>query len=151
MLNGILRYESARPLSITMANDLGGLLFNNFKRPNRAADTEGRINTSLSDFDPNTQRAMDKSGWIALRASGPGHPNSPLPALFAHTAPIWIEVGDAPARSTADAHFFLQWIDDLDVIIRARDRAPTAELRRHIHSQLDAARAVFAKIAKEGK
>jgi hypothetical protein len=63
-LNGILRYESARPLAITMANDLGGFLFNSFKRPNRAADTEGRINTSLGDFDPNTQRTVDKAGWI---------------------------------------------------------------------------------------
>jgi hypothetical protein len=63
-LNGILRYESARPLAITMANDLSGFLFNNFKRPNRAAGTEGRINTSLGDFDPNTQRTVDKAGWI---------------------------------------------------------------------------------------
>jgi hypothetical protein len=61
-LNGVLRYESARPLNITMANDLGGFLFNNLKRPNRT-DAEGRINTSLSDFDPNAQRTLDKAGW----------------------------------------------------------------------------------------
>jgi Carboxypeptidase regulatory-like domain len=59
-LNGVLRYESARPLSITMANDLGGLLFNSLKRPNRAG-AEGRINTS--DFDPNAERTVDKAGW----------------------------------------------------------------------------------------
>ncbi len=63
-LNGILRYESARPLNITMTNDLGGLLFNNFKRPHRAAGTEGRINKSQGDFDPNSQRTVDKSGWL---------------------------------------------------------------------------------------
>ena len=32
---GLLRYESGRPLNITMNNDLGGLLFNTQKRPNR--------------------------------------------------------------------------------------------------------------------
>ena len=32
---GILRYESGRPLGITMNNDLGGLLFNTQKRPNK--------------------------------------------------------------------------------------------------------------------
>ena len=34
---GILRYESGRPLGITMNNDLGGLLFNTQKRPNKTA------------------------------------------------------------------------------------------------------------------
>ena len=62
-LNGIMRYESARPLTITMANDLGNFLFNNTKRPNRVADSEGRINTSLSDFDPNAERSLTKDGW----------------------------------------------------------------------------------------
>ena len=33
-LNGLLRYESARPLRITMNNDMGGLLFTGLKRPN---------------------------------------------------------------------------------------------------------------------
>ena len=33
-LNGVLRYESGRPLAVTMANDMGGLLFNGGKRPN---------------------------------------------------------------------------------------------------------------------
>ena len=34
-ISGILRYESGRPLHITMPNDMGGLLFNTEKRPNR--------------------------------------------------------------------------------------------------------------------
>ena len=37
---GILRYESGRPLNITMNNDLGGLLFNGQKRPNRVSGAE---------------------------------------------------------------------------------------------------------------
>ena len=39
---GILRYESGRPLNITMANDLGGLLFNGQKRPNRVGGVDRR-------------------------------------------------------------------------------------------------------------
>ena len=61
-LNGVLRYESARPLNITMANDLGGFLFNNRKQPNRTSEP-GRVNTGLRDFDPNAQRTLDTSGW----------------------------------------------------------------------------------------
>jgi hypothetical protein len=63
-LNGIMRYESARPLEITMANDLGGFLFNSLKRPHRVAGSEGRINTSMSDFDPNAERTLTKDGWL---------------------------------------------------------------------------------------
>jgi TolB protein len=94
---------------------------------------------------------VDRSGWLALRATGPGNPNSPVSALFAHTALIYVEVGGAPARSRADAQFFLTWIDDLALVVRARDRVPNEELRQHIENQLDAARTVYTRLAKEGK
>jgi WD40-like Beta Propeller Repeat len=94
---------------------------------------------------------IDKSGWLALRASGPGRPDSPLPALYAHTSPIYVEVGGMPMRSADDARFFLNWIEQLAVMARTRDRVPNAELRRHIEEQLEAARAVYARIAKEAR
>jgi hypothetical protein len=50
---------------------------------------------------------VDRSGWLAVRADGPGRPDTPTPALFAHTAPGYVEVAGAPARSRADAQFFL--------------------------------------------
>lgn len=91
---------------------------------------------------------VDRSGWLALRAAGPGHPDSPVPALFAHTAPIYIEVADAPTRSRADAQFFMTWIDGLSLMARTRDRVPNAEQRQHVLKQLETARAVYARIAK---
>jgi len=60
-LNGIFRYESGRPLNITMTNDLGGLLFNNQKRPNRVAGTDGTL--EFDKFDPNRDRLFDRSAW----------------------------------------------------------------------------------------
>jgi hypothetical protein len=60
-LTGALRYESGRPLNITMNNDLGGFLFNTQKRPNRLAKANGVIDTS--NFDPNAQSYFLKSGW----------------------------------------------------------------------------------------
>jgi hypothetical protein len=94
---------------------------------------------------------VEKSGWLALRASGPGNPNSATPPLFAHTAPLYVEVAGAPVRSRTDAEYFLKWIDDLALVVRSRDRVPSEELRRHIETQLDAARAVYVRSAKEGK
>lgn len=92
---------------------------------------------------------IDRSGWLALRASGPGHPDSPAPALFAHTAPIYLEVAGAPVRSRADAQFFLTWLDGLEVMFRTRDRAPTEELRQHVQGQFAKARAVYARAARD--
>ena len=59
-ISGILRYEAGRPLLITMANDLGGLLFNTQKRPNRTG-ADG-VATSGS-FDPATDNYFNKDAW----------------------------------------------------------------------------------------
>ncbi len=61
-VSGVLRYESGRPFNITMANDLGGFLFNSQKRP------ESRRQASMpsprrGDFDPNTDRYFNPAAW----------------------------------------------------------------------------------------
>ncbi len=57
---GVLRYESGRPLHITMDNDLGGLLFNTEKRPNRV----GADGVAASgSFDPLTDNYFNKAAW----------------------------------------------------------------------------------------
>jgi hypothetical protein len=115
----------------------------------RAAGVPLGKNDLSADMDQVLE--VDRSGWLALRASGPGRPDGSFPALFAHTAPIYVEVAGAPVRSRADAQFFLAWIEDLAVIVRERDRVPNAALRQHIQGQLEAARSVYARIASEGK
>ena len=59
-LSGILRYESGRPLRIDMANDMGGLLFNTEKRPNRTG-ADGVADSG--DFDPLTDNYFNRAGW----------------------------------------------------------------------------------------
>jgi hypothetical protein len=58
--SGILRYESGRPLHITMANDMGGLLFNTEKRPNRTS-SDGVA--SGGSFNPDTDNYFNAAGW----------------------------------------------------------------------------------------
>ena len=60
-VSGVLRYESGRPFNITMANDLGGFLFNNQKRPNRVSGVEAVA--ANGDFDPNTDRYFNPAAW----------------------------------------------------------------------------------------
>ena len=58
-VSGVLRYESGRPMTITMNNDLAGLLFNTQKRPNQV----GEGMADFGDFDPFTDRYYNRGGW----------------------------------------------------------------------------------------
>jgi hypothetical protein len=61
-----------------------------------------------------------ESGWYLLRARGS---RAQYPILdvypYATTSPIYVTVGGRPIRSTADAKYFLAWINRLDVGARA--------------------------------
>jgi hypothetical protein len=59
-VSGILRYETGRPLIVDMANDMGGFLFNNHKRPNFVG---GDPVAAEGDFDPNTNRYFNRDAW----------------------------------------------------------------------------------------
>jgi hypothetical protein len=58
-ISGIARYESGRPLIITMSNDMGGLLFNTQKRPNRTS-TDG---VAGGFSNPLTDNYFNAAGW----------------------------------------------------------------------------------------
>jgi hypothetical protein len=58
---GILRYESGRPLNITMNNDLGGLIFNSQKRPDRVSG--GDPVARSGDFDAATDNYFNADAW----------------------------------------------------------------------------------------
>ncbi len=91
---------------------------------------------------------MTTSGWIAIRASGPNHRDLPTGSQYAHTSPVYVTVAGAPYDATADAEYFLKWIDRLHLAIRVRDRVPSDELRKHVETQLDAARDVYQSLIR---
>ena len=88
---GVLRYESGRPFNITMNNDLGGLLFNGQKRPNRVSGVDGVAATG--DFDPNSDRYFNPAAWV-----------DPGPLAF----------GNAPKRDTT-VRSFPVYSEDLNI------------------------------------
>jgi len=95
--------------------------------------------------------SLEQGGWLAFRASGPGTADTTTSALNAHTNPVYVEVGGVTYRSATEAEAFLKWIDQLDLVLRARDRFPTPKHREQAQDQLDAARAVYVKIARGTK
>jgi Tol biopolymer transport system component len=90
---------------------------------------------------------FERSGWLALRATGPVHADSPSGEAYAHASPVYVEVVGRPPAARADAQFFVDWINRLETALRERNRIPTAEQKTRVMAQLEAARAVYAKIA----
>ena len=91
-INGLLRYESGRPLNITMNNDLAGILFNGQKRPNLVLGTNPEP-IGAGDFDPNKSRFLNVAAW-----SDPGA----------------LQFGNAPPR---DPHIrgFRNYVEDVSI------------------------------------
>jgi hypothetical protein len=94
---------------------------------------------------------IERSGWLALRAAGPAHPDNPGGPSYAHTSAIYCDVEGRPAQAGDDAEFFLAWIDRLQAAVRARDRIPSPELKAHVQAQFAAAREVYKRIAQRAK
>jgi hypothetical protein len=113
----------------------------------------GRVAATIAAEAGGQTIAIDRSipivgsGWIGARAIGPPHPDHPGPSLFAHTGAVYLEVADKPFSAAADARYFLEWIDRLDGAVRERDRIPDRQ-KPHARAQLDAARAVYRKLAE---
>jgi hypothetical protein len=82
-------------LNITMNNDLGGLLFNNQKRPNRVAGTDGTL--SFDHFDPNRDRLFDRAAW-----------QDPGPLTFGNTGRTDGTIRGLATATTEDVSIFKQ-------------------------------------------
>ena len=78
-LSGVLRYEGGRPLTITMDNNLGGLIFSTQKRPNKVSGTDPLANNS--DFDPFTSNYFNRAAWSDPGATNFGNAPSADPEV----------------------------------------------------------------------
>ena len=71
-LSGVLRYESGRPLNITMSNSaFGGFLFNPQRRPNRVKGVSARAKQVGSFYSPLTQSYFNSAAWSDPGSSTP--------------------------------------------------------------------------------
>jgi hypothetical protein len=94
---------------------------------------------------------LDQGGWLAFRAEGRGTTDTAAPGLNAHTNPVYVEAAGVAPRSAEEARVFRKWIDEFEVLLRARNRFPTDKLRNQAQEQIEAARLVYAKIIRDAK
>ena len=60
--------------------------------------------------------------WLCAVARGPGHPSVLGPVVFAHTSPVWVEVGGRPVRRPASARWLLDWLDRFEALLGEHGR-----------------------------
>ncbi len=93
---------------------------------------------------------VDRSGWLLLRARGdrPAYPTLDV-YPYATTSPIYLTVGGRPARSEADARWFLAWIDRMRASVESHRDWNTAAERRETLDMLARARTEYERRATE--
>jgi hypothetical protein len=88
--------------------------------------------------------AVDGPLWLCAVASGPGHPAVLGPAAFAHTSPVWVEVGGRPVRRPASARWLLDWLDRFAALLREHGRFADDGQRDQVLAVVERARPFYA-------
>ncbi len=90
---------------------------------------------------------LRQSGWCLLRAQTHG---ARYPVLdnyvFATTSPVYVTIAGQRPRSSADAEYFLAWIERMRTTTNAYPDWNDASEKTHVLQQLDAARGVFTSL-----
>jgi Tol biopolymer transport system component len=114
------------------------LIFNGLAVPASAATNQA------GELVLDQEMSLDRAGWLAVRCAG-ANSSTGGSGLVAHANPVYVEMTGHPLDARADAEYFLAWIDRLDADLKKRDRIPVG--LDHVKGQLDAARAVYRRLA----
>jgi Tol biopolymer transport system component len=99
-----------------------------------------------TSVDTTLSLEVARSGWYVLRAYGDRAIEPVLDIYpFASTSPIYVTVGGKPVRSTADADYFLRWLDRLDEAASAHQGWNTTQEKREVIGHIRQARAEFER------
>ena len=95
--------------------------------------------------------ALERSGWVALRARGPESRHVFDGPAWAHTSPVFVTVAGKPIASKKDAAFFVEWIDRLIDSMGRRNRYAKPEDRQRVEALFRRAQTLFREIATAGR
>ncbi|HEV2869920.1 MAG TPA: hypothetical protein VG409_00745, partial [Actinomycetota bacterium] len=90
---------------------------------------------------------VQDSLWLCAVARGPGHPSVLGPVVFAHTSPVWVEVGGRPVRRAASARWLLDWLDRFEALVGEHGRFAEDGQRDEVVAVIDQARDRYREIA----
>jgi len=102
-----------------------------------------------SALDTTLTVSIEESAWLAVRLNGSApsrHVISQNDALFAHSAPIYVELDGEPVRRTAAAGRMLAWIDSLQTFIEERGNWDNPEQEGAVMARLQEARDYYGSL-----
>jgi TolB protein len=102
----------------------------------------GQVVASTAEDRVSMELDLDRSSWIVARAVGPSHPLVGDEYAFAHTSPIYAEIGGAPVSVREDKDFFIRYVEGLKTYVESLpwDDPETLESYRNAY---DRAIAIF--------
>jgi len=105
-------------------------------------------NQGVGRLQFDTKVRVARSGWLAVRVRGPDHASLFDGPAFAHTSPIFVTVADEPISSREDAAYFVEWIDQLLKVVKARNGYAKAEDRQKVEAIFRKAQARYREMAQ---
>jgi Tol biopolymer transport system component len=99
-----------------------------------------------SSIDTTLTVEATRSGWYVLRAYS-DHAIEPVLDIYPYgtTSPIYLTVNGKPVRSSADAEYFLRWIDRLEAAVAAHTGWNSSREKREVLDRIRLAREEFEK------
>jgi hypothetical protein len=140
----VIRLETSRTASVRARGTAQAPLDKLELIYNGSVVARGQLSADKLELTLDQPLTLDRSGWIAVRLSGPAVPDFPIGSQQAHSNPVYIELTGSKLDSKSDAAYFLAWIDRLEKDLNRRDRMHTG--RQHVAMQLEAAREVYRKL-----
>jgi hypothetical protein len=103
------------------------------------------------DGAPAVDTTVEVAGptWLCAVARGPAHPSVPGPVVFAHTSPVWVEVGGRPVRRPASARWLLDWLDRFEALLGEHGRFADDGQRADVLAVVDRARRWYRAVADD--
>ncbi len=87
--------------------------------------------------------SVDGPMWIAARARGEPHPSIMRGPAWAHTSPVYVDVGGERVKRARDAAWCLDWLDRFEALLRERGRYSEAGHLDEVIATIDGARAFY--------
>jgi hypothetical protein len=90
---------------------------------------------------------VDEPGWLAARVRGESHPEVLGQPPFAHTTPVYIDVGGRRIERADDAAWCLDWLERLEALARRSGRYSRPGQIADLTSTIARAREFYGPIA----
>jgi hypothetical protein len=89
---------------------------------------------------------ITKPSWIAARVTGEVHPDVLAQPSFAHTSPVYMNVGGRRVAEVSDAAWCLDWLDRFESLVKRAGRFSLPSQREELLEVVDAARNQYLEV-----